>query len=70
MNVTNFNPISPKQRIQSIDVLRGFVVLGILIMLIHVIFGINFFYKSEFQICYLATKKINCKIIKKILFFK
>jgi len=44
MNVTNFNPISPKQRIQLIDVLRGFAVLGILIMHIHVIFWIIFFY--------------------------
>ena len=32
MNITNYTPISPKQRIQSIDVLRGFAVLGILIM--------------------------------------
>ncbi len=32
MKITNYNPISPKQRIQSIDVLRGFAVLGILIM--------------------------------------
>lgn len=32
MNTTKYSPIAPWQRIISIDVLRGFAVLGILIM--------------------------------------